>query len=188
MRTNPSQESDNGRSSICPRPIAGEPIILRMSRQHRYTVTVEWTGNKGEGTSSYRTYDRAHSIHAPGKASIEGSSDPAFRGDKTRYNPEELLVAALSSCHMLWFLHQCADAGIVVESYVDEPIGMMQETADGGGKFTSVVLKPAVGVRGEVDPSRIDALHEKAHQLCFIANSVNFPVTFQATTHTAQTA
>lgn len=144
--------------------------------EHSYTVRVEWTGNRGEGTSGYRTYERDHEITAAGKPLIPGSSDPAFRGDRSRYNPEDLLVASLSACHMLWYLHLCTDAGIVVTGYVDDARGTMAETPDTGGHFTEVVLRPTVTVREGADPAVAVALHERAHRLCFIANSVNFPV------------
>lgn len=145
-------------------------------KQHSYSVSVRWTGNLGEGTSSYRTYKRDHEISASGKSTILASSDPAFRGDKARYNPEELLVAALSSCHMLSYLHLCADAGIVVIEYQDEAQGTMVETDEGGGRFQQVTLYPAVKVAAGADQDLARQLHEKAHHLCFIANSVNFPV------------
>ena len=150
-----------------------------------YATELIWTGNRGEGTSTYRAYDRAYEITVSGKPVIPGSSDPHFRGDATRYNPEELLVASLSACHMLWFLHLCADAGIRVERYTDAATGTMQETADGGGHFTEVVLRPAVYVSGDVDRARMDALHARAHELCFIAQSVNFPVRCEATLEVA---
>jgi organic hydroperoxide reductase OsmC/OhrA len=144
--------------------------------EHAYAVRVEWTGNRGEGTSTYRAYDRAHAITAPGKPVLLGSSDPAFRGDPARYNPEELLVASLSACHMLWYLHLCADAGIVVTAYHDDASGTMVETPEGGGRFAEVVLRPTVTLRPEDDAALANALHERAHELCFIARSVNFPV------------
>ena len=147
-----------------------------MSREHSYSVNVRWTGNTGAGTSGFRNYKRDHEISAPGKPPIPASSDPAFRGDKARYNPEELLVASLSACHMLWYLHLCADAGIVVTEYHDDASGAMAETKDGGGHFTQVTLRPVVKVAGQVDPELARGLHEQAHHLCFIANSVNFPV------------
>ncbi len=147
-----------------------------MSREHSYSVSVRWTGNTGAGTSGFRNYKRDHEISAPGKPPIPASSDPAFRGDKARYNPEELLVASLSACHMLWYLHLCADVGIVVSEYHDDASGAMAETKDGGGHFTQVTLRPVVKVAGQVDPELARRLHEQAHHLCFIANSVNFPV------------
>ena len=146
-----------------------------MARTHSYTATVTWTGNTGAGTASYRGYSRDHVIALPGKAPIAGSSDPAFRGDPGRVNPEEMLVCSLSTCHMLWFLHLACEAGVVVETYEDEPAGEMAEEADGGGRFTRVTLRPRVAIsRG--DASALHALHERAHALCFIARSVNFPV------------
>ena len=150
-----------------------------MHREHRYHTKLEWTGNTGKGTTDYRSYKRDHEISSPGKTVILGSSDPNFRGDPTRYNPEELLVSSLSACHMLWYLHLCADAGIVVESYEDEAEGTMELSADGGGRFVRVTLRPHVRVIGSV--AQAEALHHRAHELCFIANSVNFPVEHQAT-------
>ncbi|MDX6313321.1 MAG: hypothetical protein QOF84_1912 [Streptomyces sp.] len=143
---------------------------------HTYATTVTWTGNRGTGTSGYRAYDRAHEVTAGGVPPILGSSDPAFRGDPSRWNPEQLLLAALSQCHMLSYLHACAVAGVVVTSYTDQAQGSMTQTPDGGGHFTEVVLHPRVEV---TSPGMADAagkLHEEAHRTCFIANSVNFPV------------
>ena len=147
-----------------------------MPKTHRYETTVTWTGNTGSGTSCYRDYERSHVISAAGKPAIPGSSDPSFRGDPARWNPEELLVASLSQCHMLSFLHRCSAAGVVVTGYRDRPIGTMTETADGGGYFTEVVLRPEVSFAEPDDAGRADALHHRAHELCFIANSVNFRV------------
>jgi organic hydroperoxide reductase OsmC/OhrA len=152
-----------------------------MAREHSYSIKVRWTGNTGAGTSSFRQYKRDHEISASGKPSIPGSSDPAFRGNKARYNPEELLVASLSSCHMLWYLHLCAEAGIVVTEYHDNATGAMVETEDGGGHFTQVTLRPVIKVTGAVDREHARRLHEQAHHLCFIANSVNFPVLCEPT-------
>ncbi len=150
--------------------------MAATNKTHQYQVEVRWTGNTGQGTASYRAYERAHEIFVAGKPIIPGSSDPAFRGDPTRYNPEELLVASLSTCHMLWYLHLCADAKIVVTEYWDNPIGIMTETKDGGGRFTEVTLKPVVTVAAGSDLALAEQLHEKAHHLCFVANSMNFPV------------
>ena len=147
---------------------------------HRFETTLKWTGNLGTGTSSYREYGRDHEHSAPGKASlIEGSSAKAFRGDAQRYNPEELLIAALSSCHMLWFLHLCADSGIVVTDYEDTAEGTMRLNSDGSGEFEEVVLHPRVTLQDEERRQLADALHARAHELCFIARSVNFPVRFE---------
>lgn len=144
---------------------------------HHYRVTTNWTGNRGTGTSDYRAYSRDHDLSVEGKyAPISASSDKPFRGDATRYNPEELLVAALSSCHLLSYLHLCADAGISVVEYRDEAEGSMELHKDGSGNFTNVTLNPRVTI---TDASRIadaTALHHTAHEKCFIARSVNFPV------------
>lgn len=150
-----------------------------MARTHSYELTVTWTGNRGTGTSDYRAFARDHEVTAADPPVLLGSSDPAFRGDKTRWNPEQLLVAALSQCHMLWFLHLCADAGIVVTAYVDRPVGTMTQTPDGGGHFTEVVLHPEATLSDNSRRDDLAALHERAHELCFIANSVNFPVTIE---------
>lgn len=147
-----------------------------MSKQHHYAMSLVWTGNDGSGTQSYRSYRRDHEITAAGKPSIPGSSDPSFRGDRARYNPEELLVASLSSCHMLWYLHLCAVNGVVVLDYRDEAGGTMQEEDDGGGAFVRVVLEPRVTIAKGGDRGKALSLHEEAHHLCFIARSVRFPV------------
>ena len=149
-------------------------------KQHRYEMGLEWTGNQGGGTSDYLTYSRDHKLSVPGKPVLLGSSDPAFRGDATRYNPEEMLVAALSSCHMLWYLHLCAVNHVVVEQYHDDAWGLMVEHADGAGEFTEVTLRPKVTVREGCDLEVAHQLHEQAHKLCFVARSVNFPVKHEA--------
>jgi organic hydroperoxide reductase OsmC/OhrA len=151
-------------------------------KTHSYPIRMRWTGNTGQGTREYRGYDRAHEYSVEGKPVIPGSSDPAFRGDGTRYNPEELLVMSLSSCHMLWYLHLCAESKVVVTSYVDDAIGTMVEDQDRGGYFTEVVLRPRVTISAGSDRATAASLHERAHHLCFVANSVNFPVRCEATT------
>lgn len=151
-----------------------------MPRVHRYAVTVRWTGNSGSGTSSYSVYSREHEIAADGKPLISGSSDPAFRGDATRWNPEELFVASLAACHKLWYLHLCADAGIIVLGYEDHAEGEMEETGKGGGRFLSVTLHPQVTVAPGTDPDRARALHDMARLKCFLANSVNCALRHEA--------
>ncbi len=150
---------------------------MPSGRAHHYQIHTTWTGNLGTGTSTYRSYSRNHELTGPQKsAAIAGSSDPVFRGEAARYNPEELLLAALSACHMLALLHLCADAGITVTEYADDATGEMAENADGSGQFTRAVLHPRMAI---TEASRIDeamALHHRAHELCFIARSVNFPV------------
>jgi len=147
-----------------------------VGREHRYSVTVQWTGNSGTGTSGYRSYERRHEISSDGKPAIGASSDAAFRGDRARWNPEELLVAALSSCHQLAYLHLCADAAIVVVAYLDRAEGVMAETPDGAGQFTRVTLRPKVMVGAGSNIETARELHHQAHAMCFIARSVNFPV------------
>jgi organic hydroperoxide reductase OsmC/OhrA len=147
-----------------------------MEEIKNYRVDVRWTGNRGSGTSHPNGYERSHSILVEQKPVIYGSSDPAYRGDSTKYNPEELLVASLSSCHMLWYLHLCADDGITVIDYVDHAEGTMIETADGSGYFKEVVLKPVVTVKEVEMIARAKDLHQRANEKCFIANSVNFKV------------
>jgi organic hydroperoxide reductase OsmC/OhrA len=150
--------------------------MVDVSRRHHYEVTVTWTGNRGTGTSGYREYGRDHDVAAPGRPVILGSSDPAFRGDRDRWNPELALLAALSQCHMLSYLHVCATAGVVVTGYVDTAEGTMAQDADGGGRFTEAVLRPQVTVASADMADAATALHEEASAKCFIANSVNFPV------------
>jgi len=151
-------------------------MTIEAPRDHTYVVTVTWTGNRGTGTSGYRTYARAHDVLVAGKPPIPGSSDPAFQGDRTRYNPEELLVASLSSCHMLWYLHLCSAEGIIVTAYEDIAEGVMSERPEGGGAFTEVVLAPEITLADAARVDRARAVHALAHRKCFIANSVNFPI------------
>ncbi|WP_028222021.1 OsmC family protein [Paraburkholderia oxyphila] len=155
--------------------------------EHHYTVTVQWTGNRGSGTSGYRDYVRDHTIEAAGKPAIAGSSDPAFRGDRDRWNPEELLVASASACHQLWYLHLCADAGIAVLAYVDEAQGTMIDSAE-EGRFREIVLRPRVTIRAGDNRSLAEQLHHAAHEKCYIANSVNFPIRCEPTIETADAA
>jgi organic hydroperoxide reductase OsmC/OhrA len=147
-----------------------------MKGQHNYAPLVRWTGNKGVGISDYKSYERSHIISADGKPDIAGSSDPTFRGAKSKYNPEDMMVAALSSCHMLWYLHLCAEARVVATDYFDNATGVMVEKNNGGGRFTEVTLNPTAIVKEESMIEKARLLHKKANELCFIANSVNFSV------------
>lgn len=147
-----------------------------MAKTHQYTVNLKWTGNQGTGTASYKSYSRDHLIKVENKTIIECSSDPAFRGNANKYNPEELFLAALANCHMLWYLHLCSEANVVVLKYEDSPEGTMIENKDGSGQFSEVILNPHVEVADESMVSKAITLHEAAHEKCFIANSVNFPV------------
>lgn len=152
-----------------------------MDGKHLYSLNVTWTGNTGSGTSNYRSYERSHTVTVSNKVEILGSSDPAFRGDPTKHNPEELFVASISTCHMLWYLHLCAEAGVIVIEYSDQATGIMQETEDRGGHFIEVTLHPNVTVTDASMVDKANELHHKANQLCFIANSCNFPIHHQPT-------
>lgn len=146
-----------------------------MNKEHLYNATVIWTGNKGEGTTNYKAYERSHVISIKNKPDIQASSDAAFLGDITKHNPEDMLLASLSTCHMLWYLHLCADNGIVVTSYKDEATATMLQT-DKGGHFTLVILNPQVIINDSLKIEQANRLHTIANEHCFIANSVNFPV------------
>jgi organic hydroperoxide reductase OsmC/OhrA len=149
--------------------------------EHRYALTVRWTGNLGEGTASYRGYSRDHDVEIPGLPPLRGSADPTFRGDRTRHNPEQLLLAALSQCHMLSFLHVAVKHGVVVIAYEDHAEGLMRTNQDGSGQFESVTLKPRVTVAAPA-AVELEELHAEANRLCFIARSVNFPVLHEPST------
>ena len=154
-----------------------------MGNEHHYKTSIVWTGNTGTGTSSYREYGRSYDLTSPGNdLLIAGSADATFRGEAAKWNPEEMLQSALSSCHLLAYLHLCADAGISVVSYSDDATGTMELAPDGSGRFTNVTLRPQVTIAAGHDIAKADALHHRAHELCFIANSVNFPVVCDATT------
>lgn len=147
-----------------------------MEKEHRYRISMTWTGNRGQGTAGYTAYSRDHLISVGGKPDIIATSDTAFRGSPGRYNPEELFVSALSSCHMLWYLHLCATNDIVVTAYEDEALGTMMESAEGGGYFKEVTLYPVVTIADAARIPRALELHREASKKCFIANSCNFPV------------
>ena len=151
-----------------------------MHLDHRYAVDIEWTGDRGSGTSDYRAYGRDHRVTAAGKHPIDGSSDRVFHGDADRWNPEEMLVAALSQCHLLSYLHVAAANGIVVTAYTDAATGTMVQTPDGGGHFESVTLRPRVTISAG-DPESAHQLHAEAAAKCFIAASVDFPVHHEPT-------
>ena len=148
---------------------------------HNYSVDLAWTGNTGNGTSNYGNYERSHTIKCPSKVILECSSDAAFNGDNTKYNPKELLIASVSSCHMLWYLHLCSEANIVVTAYRDNATGLMQEETNGAGKFISLCLRPLVTVAEASMVEKAEQLHNAANEKCFIANSLNFPVTHHPT-------
>ena len=147
-----------------------------MSKKHQYIITTKWTGNLGTGTKDYKSYSRNHEIMAIGKPTIPGSSDPSFSGDASRYNPEDLFVSTLASCHMLWYLHLCSVNQITVISYEDKTEGTMIETENGSGQFERVTLYPTITIAEKDKIDVATSLHHEAHKFCFIANSVNFPV------------
>jgi organic hydroperoxide reductase OsmC/OhrA len=147
-----------------------------MSTLHHYTTEITWTGNKGTGTSGYAEYERSHLIQSANKVTIEASSDAPFRGNTALHNPEDLFLSSIASCHMLWYLHLCADNGIIVKSYVDNPYGVMQTFANGGGNFSEIILNPKIIVAEASMVEIAMELHESAHKMCFLANSVNFEI------------
>ncbi|MGR3462836.1 MAG: OsmC family protein [Roseovarius sp.] len=148
--------------------------------EHDYTARVVWTGNRGEGTRHYRGYDRTWNVETAGKPVIHCSNDPLLGGDPTLHNPEDMLIAALSACHMLWFLHLASDAGVAVTAYADEPVAVGETDAAGASRFLRATLRPRITVARGTDLQRADALHARVHEYCFIARSVNFPVEYRA--------
>jgi organic hydroperoxide reductase OsmC/OhrA len=147
-----------------------------MTTEHKYKVSIVWTGNKGLGTKNYQSYDRNHTISIDNKVDIFASSDPAFLGDKSKHNPEDLLISSISGCHMLWYLHLCSANGITVIDYRDNATGTMKDTEEIGGHFTEVVLRPTVIIKDQTQIDKANELHKQANKMCFIANSCNFPV------------
>lgn len=143
---------------------------------HTYDLTVTWTGNRGAGTTGIRDYDRDLVISAEGPPDIAASSDPGYLGDPTRWNPEQLFTASISQCHMLWYLGICSRAGVVVHEYTDNAVGTMVSEPDHTARFTEVLLRPRVVVGAADQVEKATALHEQAHAMCFIAQSVNFEV------------
>ena len=147
---------------------------------HEYTACVTWTGNRGQGTAIYKGYDRSWNIETAGKPVVHCSNDPLLGGDPTLHNPEDLLISALSACHMLWYLHLASDADIAVQAYTDDPVAVGETLSDGASRFLSATLRPRITVPAGTDLQVADALHHEIHKTCFIARSVNFPVKFDA--------
>lgn len=150
-----------------------------MSKLHDFTSTICWTGNSGQGTASYRSYTRDWSVQTPGKPPIACSNDPLLGGNPALHNPEDMLLSALASCHMLWFLHLASDAGLVVHSYTDTPVGHGESLPDGTGRFLGATLHPRIGLAPGSDTALADTVHGRIHAHCFIARSVNFPVQYE---------
>ena len=161
--------------------LSGCILYFSSMKLHEYNTTIEWTGNNGTGTSAYTAYDRSYTIQSEGKPIIEGTADPAFRGDASKYNPEEMFLASIASCHMLWFLHLASSNDITVMSYTDQPVGMMIQNQDGSGQFENVILRPTIEIVQKEKSGMINALHHAASQNCFIARSLNFKVTYEST-------
>jgi organic hydroperoxide reductase OsmC/OhrA len=153
---------------------------MKVPKEHSFEAAIAWTGNRGEGTSHYRAYDRTWSIVTPGKAHVECSNDPLLGGDPAKHNPEDLLLASLSACHMLWYLHLASKAGILVRSYEDDPIGVGETLPNGAGRFLRATLRPKIELDPTSDVAVADALHQDVHNYCFIARSVSFPVAYEA--------
>ncbi len=151
-----------------------------MSIEHTYTSTILWTGNRGEGTKTYRGYDRTWEIRTPGKPVVSCSNDPLLGGDPTLHNPEDLLLSALASCHMLWYLHLASNAGIAVIAYEDAPEAVGETERSGASRFLRATLRPKITVPAGTDLQKAGAIHHEIHKVCFIARSVNFPVSFEA--------
>jgi organic hydroperoxide reductase OsmC/OhrA len=152
-----------------------------MAKQHEYSSRTVWTGNAGEGTRRYRGYARTWDIATPGKPVIHCSNDPLLGGDPTLPNPEDLMLATVSACHMLWYLHLACNAGIVIHSYTDDPVAIGETAPNGAGRFLSATLRPRIEVEAGADLDKAAALHNDVHQFCFIARSINFPITYAPT-------
>lgn len=153
--------------------------------EHEYTSRVVWTGNRGQGTAQYRGYDRTWNVETPGKPVIPCSNDPLLGGDPTLHNPEDMLISALSACHMLWYLHLASDAGIAVQAYQDDPLAIGESLPTGAGRFLRATLRPKITVPPGTDLALADAIHGRIHETCYIARSVNFPVDYAAEYRTA---
>lgn len=148
-----------------------------MAQTQQFDAAIEWTGNRGSGTSAYRAYDRNWVLAMEGKPIVHCSNDPVLGGDPAMHNPEDLLLAAVSSCHMLWYLHLCSVAGVAVTAYRDEPMGLAQTAPDGAGQFEAITLRPKIMITAESDPDKAESLHGEIHKYCLIARSLRFPVT-----------
>jgi organic hydroperoxide reductase OsmC/OhrA len=149
-----------------------------LAKEHEYTCRIDWTGNRGAGTRVYHGYDRTWEVVTPNKPTIHCSNDPLLGGDPNLPNPEDLLLASLSACHMLWYLHLASNAKIAVHRYTDDPLGVGEVYPDGSGHFRSATLRPNIVVAEGTDLERAEAIHHEIHRYCFIARSVNFPISY----------
>lgn len=150
-------------------------------RTHHYELLINWTGNTGSGTQTLRSYSRNLEVMAAGLQAIAASSDPAFRGDPARWNPEQLFLASIAQCHMLWYLGMAAEAGVVVTAYEDRPVGIMIEEANGAGQFESVTLRPLVTITPDSDAALAQSLHDRVGEYCFIARSIKTSIHHKVT-------
>ncbi|MCP4074055.1 MAG: OsmC family protein [Hyphomicrobiales bacterium] len=146
------------------------------TKRHEYSACIKWTGNTGEGTAKYNSYKRSWQLATSGKPLVECSNDPVLGGDPAKHNPEDMLVASIASCHMLWYLHLCAVAGITVTSYKDIPLAIGEMETSGAGRFKSITLRPQIVITATSNIEKARAIHNDVHQYCFIARSINFPV------------
>ena len=150
-----------------------------MAKQHEFPSRVVWTGNRGTGTTAYKAYDRTWDMALEGKETLSCSNDPMLGGDPSKYNPEDMLITALSSCHMLWYLHLCSTAGVTVTAYEDNPVGIGESEPDGTGRFLEAILRPKITITADSDAEKAHSIHNEIHKHCFIARSVNFPVRYE---------
>jgi len=157
-------------------------MVDRVPRSHAYTACLTWRGNRGEGTTGYEAYSRDYDVECEGKPVLRGSADSVFLGESSRHNPEDLLVASLAACHMLWYLHLCAVNGVAVVAYEDQAEGVMELNRDGSGQFRTVTLRPLVTITPESDPATAERMHKEANAKCFVARSVSFPVVHEPRT------
>lgn len=151
------------------------------SKTHRYNAQIAWTGAGEEGTKNYKSYERLYNVNIEGKPTVAGSSDPSFRGDPVRHNPEDMLVASVSACHMLWYLHLCSVSRVIVTSYIDDAEGVMEEDKRGSGRFTKIILRPRIKITADSDITKAEEAHHKANEMCFIANTLNCPISHEPT-------
>jgi len=147
-----------------------------MTSHSEFNSRIQWTGNTGTGTSSYQGYLRTWDIAVPGKPIVHCSNDPHLGGDPSLMNPEDLLLSAVSACHMLWYLHFASENNVVVESYIDKPKGLGETERSGRGRFLSIELSPSITLANDADLQLAESLHERVHDYCFIARSLSCPV------------
>ncbi len=150
-----------------------------MAKKHEFPSRIVWTGNRGTGTSAYKAYDRTWDMTVQDKTVLHCSNDPLLGGDPSKYNPEDMLIASVASCHMLWYLHLCSVAGVTVLAYEDNPIGVGESEPDGTGRFLEAILKPKITITADSDAEKAVSIHDEIHNYCFIARSINFPVRYE---------